>query len=204
MKKTPFVIMIGLLFITGIGTSIGQQTTTQTTTDIIPIAEPRFTAQDGLLTIAVDGSEAQMLDPGRPMLPIIAKTYEFPFGTRITGVTVDLTTFDYPLQHKITPTPAMIIKDSVHAAPKNIHPIDESIYQSTAWYPVVPYRIDQTVGLSHGVDLLTVAIQITPQYAPAQNLLRMPTAATVHITYLRPQNTQSTNDTYDLLIITDE
>lgn len=208
MKKTLLAIMVGLLFITGIGTSIGKQTTTppitQTTTGSFNIAMPRFTTQDQTLTIAVDGSDAQLLEAGRPILPIIAKTYEFPFGTRITGVTVDLTTHDYPLQYKIAPTPAMVIKDPQYAAPENLHPIDESIYTSTAWYPATSYTIDQTVGLSHGIDQLSVALQIIPQYAPAKDLLRMPTTATIHITYIPPQTKQSIADTYDLLIITDE
>jgi hypothetical protein len=207
MKKTIFVIMISLLFITGIGTSIATlatHTTTQTTTDIFNIAPPHFTTQDDALTITVDDSDAQLLETGKPMLPIIAKTYEFPFGTRITSVTIDLTTHDYPLQHKIAPTPATIITDPQYAVPENLHPIDESVYTSTAWYPATPYHIEQTVGLSHGVDLLSVAIQIIPQYAPAQDLLRMPTTATVHMTYFSPQTKNAPTNTYDLLIITDE
>ena len=204
MKKTIFVIIIGLLSITGIGTSIATPTTAQTTTNTFIIGPPNFTTQDDMLTITVDGSDTQLLDTGKPMLPIIAKTYEFPFGTRITSVAVDLITSDYPLQHKIAPTPATIIKDAQYAAPANLYPIDESVYTSTAWYPMTPYSIEQTVGLSHGVDVLSVTIQIIPQYAPAQDLLRMPTTATVHITYVSPPLSNTHTDTYDLLIITDE
>jgi hypothetical protein len=204
MKKTIFVIIIGLLFVTGIGTSIATPTTARTTVDTFDIAPPHFTTQDDALSLTVDGSVTQLLETGRPMLPIIAKTYEFPFGTRITSVTVDLTTSDYPLQHKIAPTPATIITDPQYAVPGNLHPVDESVYTSEAWYPAAPYQIEQTVGLSHGVDLLTVAVQIIPQYAPAQDLLRMPTTATVHITYVSPRMTNAPTDTYDLLIITDE
>ena len=199
-----FVIIAGLLFITGIGTSIiATPTTNQTTTDTFTIAPPRFTTQDNTLTMTVTGSEAQLLETGKPMLPVIAKTYEFPFGTRITSVTVDLATHDYPLQDKLAPTPATIIKDAQYPTPENRHPVDATVYTSSAWYPAAPYTVEQTVGLSHGVDLLTVAVQIIPQYAPAKNLLRMPTTASVHITFVPPQGTRTCTDPYELLIITD-
>lgn len=203
MKKTLLAILTGLLFLTGVGTGIGTPITTRTTTDTIHIAAPHLTTNENTLTLTVDGSVAQLLDPGKPILPIIAKTYTFPFGTRVTGVTVDLTTQDYHLQQKIAPTPERIVLDT-QLTPTDDTSVDAAVYLAPQWYPAAPYTIDQTVGIVNGIDQLCVTIKIIPQYIAAQDLLRMPTAATIHISYVQGQTQKASADDYDLLIITDQ
>jgi len=169
----------------------------------IKISSPIFTKNEDYIKIDLNQAETYLSSTGKPMLPVITQTYSFPVGTQIDDVTVNINWEQQTLTEKITPTPLILplsleVETSVLAEQR----IDETIYESTSWYPEQPYTVRMGSGIEDGEQVIFVNVQTTPQYAPARDLIKIPTDINIELTYNDPSEPLFTADEYDLLIIT--
>jgi hypothetical protein len=211
MKKKIFILfLIGMLITSSFITQATQSRDEEISNSplkvkitTIDISQPKFVQNNNFITIELEESESYLSTSGKPMLPVITRTYSFPAGTRIDDVSVDMTWNQLTLDQKITPTP-LFIPYSIELSEEVLEEkqIDETVYESTIFYPDFPYQIRIGSGIEDGEQVIFVNIQCYPQYAPARDLVKIPKNIEIEINYENPTIPQFTQDEYDLLIIT--
>jgi len=207
LKKYLSIVLVGILLISGLGATI-------TATDIdvtdlrnekITISKPTITQKDQYITVNLKESESFFLEEGKPMLPMITKTFTFPLGTKIKNIDINYNIYEEKLTSKIQPSPkALPLSDTIKT--ENVELIDENVYNSDSFYPDEPYYVTKGVGMINGENVLIVNIKIIPQYSPASDILLLPDdEIEIQIEYQKPDHPFfSVLEEYDLLIITPE
>jgi hypothetical protein len=203
------VLIIGILIVSSTGGFLGARETTNTETSFeitnfyLDINEPTFSYQDEFITIELTESDGFMSHSGEPMLPVITKTFDFPLGTKINSVNVDINWERLELDRKVTPTP-VIIPMSVDVDPAYIEEkrINEDIYSSAEIYPTEPYTIRYGAGLKDMEHVLFINVKCFPQYSPANNYVNIPKEIDISIEHDIADTSESFAEQYDLIIVT--
>ena len=153
------------------------------------------------VVVQIKEMTSQLIEPNKPVLPIIVKTCQIPYGS--TNITVTCTPDDIN---------TMVLSKKIMAA--CIAPLskisditttikDDSIYNSTLFYPKSWYRYTIGAGCdTNGDEIVFVKIVCYPvRYSPANNQIEYTTSFDIDLTYEEPLTTTHTNETYDLVII---
>ena len=181
----------------------GFQETSETMS--ITISQPIITEKDEYLTVELEEETSLLLETGKPIIPVISRTFTFPYGTQITGIDVSFDMEEYKLSQKIEPSPRPVFLS--YPLPQvynqDVTP-DPSIYDHSDPYPAQPYAINTGVGLQDNERVLFVTVHCYAQYAPAQDVIDIPSQIEIEITNEPPSESIQMPDTYDMLIITDE
>ena len=181
----------------------GLQETSETMS--ITISQPIITEKDEYLTVELEEETSLLLETGKPIIPVISRTFTFPYGTQITGVDVSFDMEEYSLTQQIEPSPRPVFLSyplpSTYT--QDVTP-DPSIYDHSDPYPAQPYAINTGVGLDNNERVLFVTIHCYAQYIPAQDIINIPSQIEIEITNEPPSDPYQAPDTYDMLIITDE
>jgi len=170
------------------------------------ISEPTFEERGNYITVSIANSSF-LMETGKPILPVLVKTFTFPAGTYIVNVNIEPHTKEYSLTKKIepapNPVPTIAPQKSIPMPVANQKP-DEETYGSKNFYPSQPYSINIGAGLKNGEHVVFLNIRCYTQYSPATNKILIPDKVDMKIEYKLPDKTLFTADKYDLLIITDE
>ena len=210
-KKIMSVLIVSLMLLVGLGagiTSIAEDANNTILYDTKSISmvtsQPVFLDKGEFTTIELEQSETYLSKSGKPMLPVVSKTFSFPIGTKINGVTVDMQTQQYHLDKQVTPTPLFIASAvEVNQAELEEKRIDEATYSSAEIYPSEQYTIKYGVGIKDMEHVIFVNVKCFTQYSPANNEVTIPTNIDIDITY-ETTTTTTQEETYDLIIITHE
>jgi len=172
-------------------------------TETIFVSDPNIIQNGQYLTVEINEAESMFLQTGKPMIPVVTKTFSFPAGTIIddTGVVIDWEQIS--LSKKITPTspPQAMTLDPVTFGHERKE-FDESVYSSGALYPSEPYTIRTGSGIKDGEHVLYVNVRCNAQYSPANNYIKVPKTIDIDIDYDEPSMPLFAADTYDMIIIT--
>jgi hypothetical protein len=196
--------MIGsLLVLSGLGVvaiTTHQTSELEVKTESITISEPFLQEKGQYITVNLKEATSSLLDPERPMLPVVTKVFTFPFGTHIRSVDVSFSD-----AHQL-----ILSKDVIPASqPSPVdtkvanQPIrDISVYGSSAVYPVASYRYSTGAGLEGNEHVIYLAVQWYPvRYSPAKNILNYTEHAEIKVTSEKPVTPTVFSDQYDLVII---
>lgn len=208
MKKIiPIVLMIALVS-TGFGAIAIQADVNQplTMTTTFSVTEPVFTISGEYLSITLTEQTSVRMDTGKPMTPVITKTFDFQPGTQIQQVDVNYDVKEYIVSQSIQPAPQPVPLNTELAAQVSKETLaDKQIYSSASLYPEKAYEILYGFGLwgDQGRRQL-VTVRINTQYSPNDNILLIPDGEiTISISYTTPKTSPTiTGDAYDMLIIT--
>jgi hypothetical protein len=153
------------------------------------------------VVIKIKEMTSQLIEPNKPVLPIIVKTYQVPYGSKNIKVTClpnDINTL--VLSKKIR---AACIAPLSKISDITTNTRDDSIYNSTLFYPKSWYRYTIGAGCdTNGDEIIFIKIVCYPvRYSPANNQIEYPTSFDIQVTYEEPLTTAQTNETYDLVII---
>ena len=211
MKKIISISIVGILILSGLG-AVAITNDANDTTDVknieiekfnVNLAKPTFEQQGEFITINLDQSEAFMSSTGKPMLPVITKTFAFPVGTVINDVNVNIDWEYYDLDRKVTPTPLILpLSAEVNAEDLEEEKIDEAVYSSAELYPSEPYLIKIGAGLKDMEHVIFVNVKCFPQYSPANNYINIPTKIDINVEHETAETPEQTGEEYDLIIIT--
>lgn len=212
IKKTLPLLIVGILVLSGLGAAANLETNEiSENSEIVfeiknfnlDLANPTFNHQDEFITIELAQSEAFMSTTGEPMLPVITKTFDFPVGTTIDSVNVDIDWERYDLDRKVTPTP-IIVPNSVEVNPAILEErkFNEEVYSSAELYPAEPYSIRMGAGLKDMEHVIFVNVKCYPQYSPANNYVEIPTTIDIDIEYATAEAPVQNEEQYDLIIVT--
>jgi hypothetical protein len=213
MKKREFIIVASilttLLMIVGsiqagnIQTKKPTETLLQTKTVSYQFSQPSVKDNNDFVTLQINEATNYRNIPGEPILPVVMKTLELPFGTLVNNVRCTITgTHEIQLIKKITPAtkPVPILTQN-----QIVQPIQNAeIYTKNQFFPDNWYSYRLTGGLNKDNILKTfLTIQVNPaRYNPVQDVLESIDTITIDITYEQPLHPFSPlSDAYDLVII---
>ena len=207
MKNKILGIFIAMLLIINfipIALTSSEQVAIKERFDTIEISELLIRDEEQYITIDFDESTSLLLDPGKPILPVIAKTYLFPFGTTIDNVECEPSQIiKKSLKKEIQPSP-IPVSSGVHHYVRNYYAdiIDESVYNSNELFPYSWYDYRVSCGLEGDDHLVFLTIQFYPvRYSPGQDLIQYVNNIEISIEYHEPTQPVVFNDEYDMVII---
>ena len=207
MEKLIASLIIGILVLSGIGAVALSDSEDKRIlkTEIISLSEPVFIENGEFLHIDWGDATSLLMDTGKPIIPVVSKTFIFPVGTKIFTVDVNFDVDKYSLQRKIQPSPQAIplLMDSADVTFSRVI-LDEGIYSSVDFYPSESYIVQTGVGLNDGEHVLYLTVRCYVQYSPADDIIKIPEEIVIEIEYVLPDVPIFTADEYDMLIITDE
>ncbi len=158
------------------------------------------------VTISFDKQSSYLMNPGKPLLPKTTKIFTYPLGTQITDVNVTIETKHVQLTKKIQPAQQPL---PLHPSLRPLNTseaiaFDADWYDQDKFFPSTPYLISKHIGLEKNKRVLFLTVTLFAQYNPSNDLLIIPKSTNVSVTYQLQTSLCSTNDSYDLLVITDE
>ncbi len=201
MKKIIRAILVGFLLVNGINMVVLGSGEQRTERIFIETSDPVIHDSGEYIRIDVKELPNYLSEPGKPLLPMLVKTFTFPVGTKILDVKVSSSYKVLHLSKKIQPSPIPrplgidIISDSV---------LDSTIYNSDEFYPSQKYSVREGVGLDKGERVIFLTVYCYSRYKPAEDTIYIPDTVEVEIDYNPPESPLFTGNLYDLLIVTDE
>lgn len=169
---------------------------------LLSLKKPGFVNKGEYVKINLEDAETYLSHSGKPMLPVVTKTFDFPIGTEINDVNVDIQWDTYNLDKKVAPTPVFIPKSKdVDPATIEEKKIDEELYSSGELYPSETFSVKYGAGLEDMEHVVFVNVKCFTQYSPANDYVKVPTKIEVTVEY-SPSDPQQSGEQYDLIIIT--
>lgn len=211
MNKTLSILAVLFLIMSGLG---AVATNSEDTSDMITIVSdeitfPSFKLEEtntNYIEVTLDDTSTFLMEPGRPMLPKIVKTFELPFGVK--NVRVQITPgniVETQISEEITPSPRMLPLTTATTSYSIKQEKDLSIYSSDEPYPTNWYRYSVRCGLNkENKRVIHLILHIYPvRYIPAQGIILSTDNVNVKITYEKTnEKTKAVIDNdYDLVII---
>jgi hypothetical protein len=213
MEKRKFIfaasIVVTLLMVVGsiqagnVYTKKSTESFLQTQTITYEFSQPLIQENNKYSTIYLNEATGYWNIHGEPILPLVMKTLELPFGSLVKDVSCTLTTIpEIQLAQKITPAlkPVPSLTEN-----QNIQPSENlEIYTKNQLFPDTWYSYRLTGGLNNDNVLKTfLTIQVNPvRYNPTQDIIQTIDSITFDITYEQPTRPFSPlSDSYDMIII---
>ena len=199
------ILFIGMGLAPGITNSTASNVSQPNAESIMFVQQfsrPEIRDNKEFIDIMVKQAQSVMTNEEKPMMPVFSKTYEFPFGTKITDVIVthsDIKKID--LEKQISPVPEKQKLGVKTVCTKNS--IDQKTYSSSELYPDTWYGYTTGAGLNKDNDhVLFLSIHIYPaRYIPYKNILQYVEQVKLSITYEKPETKSTIVDEYDLVVI---
>lgn len=204
MKNILSVGVVGLLVLTSLGAAaFSIEDPTQTiTADQVRFQQPLISTQNEYTSLDLPESTGFLRQTGKPLLPIITKTYTFPFGTSIDSVEV-----------LFGSTTQILLEKPIQLSPEpRIVSINDSSDQSTqlasaqtqdTWYPTTTFSYRAGAGIVDDTRVVFLTIHLFPlQYQQKTQTIRYSEDATITITSTPPAQAANFGNVYTLLILT--
>ena len=213
MKKREFIIvatiLTTLLMIVGniqagnLQTKESTESLLQTKTVSYQFSQPSVKDNNDFVTLQINEATNYRNIPGEPILPVVMKTLELPFGTLVNNVRCTTTgTHEIQLMKKIAPSTKPV---PIPTQNQIVQPIENAeIYTKNQFFPDNWYSYRLTGGLNKDNILKTfLTIQVNPvRYNPVVDRMQSFDTITIDIIYEQPLHSFSPlSDAYDLVII---
>ena len=199
------LILIGILVLSGLGAvAVSEKKMKTCKTETVLFSQPILSEKEDYITLDVAESTSSSIGKDKPALPVVTKTYTFPFNTHITNVEISYSNFEKEILTKpITPAPEpQILSSTYNSKDIIINEVTET-YAGIDIYPEqrISYRFGS--GLKDGQRMKFLTVNLYPvQYIPEDNMICYSDSGTIQINYSPSENPVSFPDVYDLLIIT--
>jgi hypothetical protein len=207
MKYIMPALLAGIVVLSGLGavTTMGAENQPIIQNFSYTLTTPVIRDEESYALVDLNEMTSYLMDEGKPMLPVVTKTYTYPVGTVLDGVDVSFVTQSYNVPYKIQPAPSPVSLSDTIIPQTAIDPQpDSTVYNQAGLYPQDSYRVRTGVGLKDGERVLYVNVDCFAQYEPLQNTVYVPTDIDITLKYNLPKSPLFTANEYDLLIITDE
>ena len=209
MRKLLPLFVVGILVLSGLGAvsitnkvSINNKTPNdlKIKTESIAISEPIIKDEGQYVTVSLEEAASSLVNPEKPMLPVVTRVFTFPFGTKISHVDVSFSdTKEMALSKEVQPTPELL---PVGEKVANEQIKDTVVYVSTDLYPATTYSYTTGAGLDGKDHVIYLAVNCYPvRYSPAKNMIYYSENAGIQVTYKEPVTPTIFSNQYDLVII---
>jgi hypothetical protein len=209
MKKIISIFAVVFLIISGlgtIGTSINEtESVFKTTSTDISFSRLSLKQTDANYTeLELEDVSTFLMEPGKPVLPKVVKTFELPFGAKNVNVDVTISEiFEKYTTKEVRPSLQMLPLTNVEK-PVNLQIKDLEIYSSDEPYPSSWYSYSLHSGLNKDNKRVTfVVVHLYPvRYIPNAGKILQAESSNIKVTYELSQDTLKTSTvSYDLVII---
>ncbi len=205
MKKFVAVVVLGILVGSGLGVSATStlENSELISTEQIGFSNPQIVTGSEYVSVSLAEETARLISQGKPEVPLVARTFVFPFGTKINSVDVQFSEYtQYQLTKPVMPSvEPQILGVGPIQQPQHAVVADE--YADIIVYPEESFTYRVGSGLKDGEHVVFVTIFLHPvQYQPAVNTMNCAASAQISITY--SQTSVSFTDEYEFLIISAE
>jgi len=163
----------------------------------------------GYVEVGLEGVSTFLMEPGKPMLPKVVKTFELPFG--IKNVRVEVTPVggvnEEQVSREISPSPRMLPLTMVKTVDSSFvkQEKDVSVYSSDEPYPSIWYEYSIRCGLNKENERVThLIIPIYPvRYIPVEGKIQTVKGVNVKVTYetFNNKKTKTAAVGYDLVVV---
>lgn len=204
MRKTLPLLVVGILVLGGLGAVAGTESNEEKfLSESIVFSQPVIREEENYISLELAEATSGYWGKDKPNLPVISKTYTFPFGTRIDNVEV---TFSSPIELEIS-KPIMPSPEIRMLSAQVSYDIEQSetvlTYSDIDIYPEHRYGYKTGGGIRDGENVVYLAVHLNPvQYIPRENTICYSEKATIDITYTPTRVPVTFADEYDLLILT--
>jgi hypothetical protein len=199
MKKLIPLSIVGILVLSGLG-AIAQPVTEKTFEKaVISFSEPTLQNENQFVSVLLDEANSFLMEQGKPMLPSYSKTFTFPFGTKITSVTVTPSNIQKQVLSKdIQPTPRRVVNGQ-----ENEIDVKEQINYGTEPYPSEWFDYSVGCGRMNGALSIIVNVDVYPvKYHPTENIVEYTNEVNIVVGYEPSTSPQpSSRDSYQLVVI---
>ncbi len=198
MKKLIPLSIIGIMVLSGLG-AVAQPINGNTPEKVtLRFSAPTLQNEIEYVSVALNEANSFLMQQDKPMLPSFSKTFSFPFGTKITKVTVTPQNIQtQTISKDIQPTPHYAVvgqQQAPHA--------ERLINYGTEPYPSSWFDYSVGCGRSDGGLHIIVDVQIYPvRYHPAQKIIEWATEAEIIVEYEPSTPQPAARDNYQLVVI---
>ncbi|RLF33304.1 MAG: peptidase C25 [Thermoplasmata archaeon] len=214
MKKILSFLIIVFLIVSGVGAvavhNENESEIVKTCSSKITFSSLRLKETDtGYVEVELEGVSTFLMEPGKPMLPKVVKTFELPFGVKNVRVEVtpmgDVIEKQFPKE--IRPSPRMLPLTMVKTVDSSFvkQEKDVSVYSSDGLYPSSWYEYSIRCGLNEENERVThLIIPIYPvRYIPSEGKIQTVKGVNVKVTYetFNNKKTKTAAVGYDLVVV---
>ncbi|MEM4257763.1 MAG: C25 family cysteine peptidase [Candidatus Thermoplasmatota archaeon] len=201
MKKIGAILLTGLVLMSGLGAAVSFSKQPSNIVENVVFQNMVISETETNTIVSLDVSNSWVKNPGKPLLPMVQKTYIFPFGTQINSVDV---IFVNPqiIQFSKEIIPAPLAQTVVHG---KLISQQQDQTTNTALYPETPFSYSVYAGIKGTTHVLFLVVYLYPIRCDIQDkILFFSDEAALRISYTLPVQPVFTSDDYDLVIIAPE
>jgi hypothetical protein len=203
MKKLIPVLIVGMVVLGGLGAVAGtEENHVEIVSEKIIFSPPTISVDEQFTFVELPEATVYPRGQEKPAVPIVTRTYTFPFGTRINDVTVSFSEItEMNLVKPLKPSPEVHIWSYAHFKPAGTSE-ETMLYSEIDRYPVERYGFRTGAGLQ-GMERVTyLTVSLYPiQYVPQHNRIASAKQAIIDIDYTPPIAPVVFGDVYDFLIL---
>ena len=207
MKKILPILIVGILVLSGLGAVALTDDNTYNEKfeeESIVISEPVIEDAGQYVKVNIEEATTSILEPGKPMLPVVTQVFTFPFGTKISNVDVSFSEVnELVLPKKVQPAPEPVqMNTELEMVSEPIRNL--IVYESKELYPPSEYSYITASGLENNKHIVYLVVKWYPvRYSPTQNMIYYSKNANIKITYEEPSSPIVFEDVYDLRLSLD-
>ncbi len=203
MRKLFPLLVVGILVLSGLGAIAGTEKNEENIlSEKIVFSQPIFSNDGNYVSLELAEANVVSWEKDKPALPIVTKTYTFPFGTKIDDVQVVFSEINQKVISKpISPSPeALMLTEAL--SNNNVKSEEILTYSDITVYPEERFGYRIGAGLKDEEHVIYLSVSLFPdQYFPNQNMICHANEATINVKYTLPEIPVTFGDTYDFLII---
>jgi len=201
LKKRYNIIAILLCFIlitSALSINVSSIKNREISSEIV-FSHPVFIKNSNNVFISLEEANSYLLKPGLPILPVVTKTFTFPFGTKIKGVKFipdKIEKIKLSEEIEIAPNPVLVGK----IVEKKRIVLKNNLEEKDLFFPPRWFEYDKGCGLEGLERKVFLSLRFYPVRKISNGFVEFVNKAKVEIEYHLPEKSFS-NGAYDLLII---
>jgi hypothetical protein len=204
MKKLLSIVIVGILVLSGLGAAAGHEhDEKEYKSDTIVFSQPVLSESENYISIELEGSTSNSWEKNKPTLPVITKTYTFPFGTQIENVEVTFSdSIEQEISKPIMHSPELHIFSTASVSNNEKESEIVMTYSDIDVYPENRFGYKTGAGLKGEEHVIYLTVHLYPlQYNPSENTIYYSENAVIDYSYIPPQEPVVFPDEYDFLIL---
>ena len=201
MKKNISILFVGILILSGMNAIAGfDDELHQMMSEQVSFSKLTILQKDEYVQLSFGDSDSSLIRENKPLMPMVCKTYSFPFGTIIDEVTVSYQeTYQQILTSKIIPSPKTSYISTEIPIKQDDRYTDYSILDV---YPEHKHEYTLGSGFYRGEHVIILNVILYPvQYYPNSDTISYTPQVTIDVTYTLPKSNVFALDEYDLLVL---
>lgn len=201
MKKNISILFVAILILSGMNAiAFSNEELHQNLTEELSFSKLSISQGEEYVQLTLEDSDDLLIRENKPLIPMVCKTYTFPFGTKIEEVSVSYEQiYQHTLAKKVMPSPKVGYISTEIPFIIEEYSVD---YSNLNVYPEQKYDYTIGSGFYHGEHVIILNVVLYPvQYSPNEDLISYSQMGRIDVAYTLPESDILAMDDYDFLIL---